>query len=133
MSIRVIPALAAVLSLAAAGQAFAQPYGDDDLVVRAPYAGSDGREVHFKRVAFADLDLSSPAGGYTLLGRIRAAARDVCTPEPSRNLADNADYEDCFEGAVSRAVYDVDAPSLSDAYGARQYARGYNYSRDDGY
>jgi UrcA family protein len=129
MSVRSILALAAGLTLAAAGQVYAQPLEDDDLVVTAPYYAPGDHEIRSQRVLIADLDLSTPAGAYTLLGRIKTAARNVCSPEPSRlsELANVADYEGCMDGAISRAVYDVDAPTLSDAYdyGVRRYARNY--------
>ncbi len=138
MSVRSILALAAGLGLLAGGQAFAQSYNDSDVVVTAPYYAPGDREVHSKAVFTGDLDLSTAAGADTLIGRIRQAARDVCAPAPTHlgELANNADYENCFNGAVERAVYDVDEPTVREAYDyrVRQYARGYNSRRyDDGY
>lgn len=140
MSVRSILALAAGLGLVGFGQAYAQPVEDNDVVVSArPYYGPGDRELRSKVVFMGDLDLSTSAGADTLVGRIRQAARDVCSPEPSHlgELANVRDYDDCFTGAVERAVYDVDSPTVREAYDYRfrQYARGYNSRRysDDGY
>jgi UrcA family protein len=140
MSNRLIPVLAAAIGLAGAGASLAQPgpYGSaygpspaDEVVVAPPYL-PPGAELRREAVSFADLDLGTRAGAYTLLMRIRGAARRVCSPEPSTpaDLRDSADYHGCFDEAMGRAVADVDAPALSDlygygGYGGARYARGY--------
>ena len=133
MSIRLLPALAMAVGLAGAGLAYAQPGAPsypasaDEVVVSPPYL-PPGAEIRREPVSFADLDLGTREGAYTLMGRINAAARRVCDPEPSApaDLRDQSDYRGCFEDAVGRAVTDVDAPTLNDLYryGAR-YARAY--------
>ena len=133
MSIRLISILAMAAGLACSGLAVAQPDGPgdsasaDEVVVSPPYV-PPGAELRREPVSFADLDLGTREGAYTLIGRIRAAARRVCDPEPTTppDLRDSADYHGCFEEAVARAVTDVDAPTLNDLYryGVR-YARAY--------
>ena len=141
MSLHSVPVLLAALCLAAAGQAYAQPddrYAGDEIVVTPQYA-PPGAEVRREWVRFADLDLGTRAGAATLLGRISAAAKQVCSPEPvgPGQLADTADYRDCYGDAVARAVDTLDEPTLNDVYryGAPRYARAYSYSRsnDSGY
>ena len=136
---RLIPILAATASLAGAGFAHAQagygapgePYSNDEVVVTPPYA-PPGAELRRETVSFEDLDLSTRAGADTLMGRIRSAAQRVCSPDATYpdQLSDVADHDRCMDRAIDRAVADVDAPSLDDAYHAR-YARAYSYRRDD--
>ncbi len=123
MLLRSVTLLAAAVSLATATHANAQPYGQsydqpssvDELVVTGH--ARPGVEVHARRVAFYDLDISGYAGARTLLGRIRSAAEQVCSPEASpRELADNADYRGCLQDAVRDAVNDLDEPSVNDLY-----------------
>jgi UrcA family protein len=126
MIAKVLPILAAAVSLAALSPAHAQSDYDDahapsvgEVVVvppSGPYGG--GREIKSQAVYFDDLDLNSPGGGYTLLMRIRSAARQVCQPAALMHgdLTDTADYQSCVRRAVSRAVRRVDAPSVQDAY-----------------
>ncbi len=129
MTIRTLPILLATLSLTAAGAASAQPaYSEDnDVVVTAPYA-PPGAEIRSTTVAFEDLDLSTHAGAYTLLNRIKGAARQVCSPEATfpGDLDDNADYQSCMRGAITRAVQDVDEPALQDVFYQTRYG-SYSY------
>ena len=122
MTIRRIPILLAAASLAVAGYAAAQPYDsygpNDDVVVTGP-APSGDREIKSEVVSYADLDIDAPAGVHTLLRRIRGAAQQVCSPEPiALELRDNADYRDCKDEAMDRAVDQLDAPLVSDTYHA---------------
>jgi UrcA family protein len=133
MSIRIIPALVAALSLGATGVALAQPGepSEPDEVVVAPFYAPPGAEVRFETVSFADLDLGTRAGAYTLMGRINAAAKRVCSPDATakKDLRDAADYDACMGQAVDRAVEEVSAPALTDLYrygGGYRIARGYN-------
>jgi UrcA family protein len=140
MSNRLIPILAAAASLAVgAGVTFAQPgnaalsepLAIDDVVVTPPGAPPGGEERR-EPVAFADLDLNTTAGAYTLMGRIKAAAQRVCSPDATNpdELGDTADHDSCMFEAVDRAVAVVDAPSLDDVYRhGREYARAYSYRR----
>ncbi len=120
MTMRALPLLLAALTLTAGGTAAAQPYGEpnsvDEVVVEG-FTAAD-REVKSEAVSYADLDLDGQAGVYTLLRRIERAARDVCSPEPSRliELRDNADFQDCMAEARDQAVADIDAPLVQDIY-----------------
>ncbi len=126
MTFKTLPILAAAASLAAIAPAHAQTYQGipndtpstvGEVVIVAPYETRGGREVRSTPVFYGDLDLDSPDGGYTLLTRIRGAARDVCRPASDiRNLADTSDYQRCIRRAVGRAVAQVGAPSVQDAY-----------------
>ena len=116
MILKTLPILAAAASLAAFTSVHAQAYyGDEsstvgEVVVTAPFEDGQGREVRSTPVDFADLDLNSREGGYTLLARIRGAARVVCTPVSDiRNFADTKDYQRCVRRAVNNAVNDVGA------------------------
>ncbi len=144
MIVRTLPILAAVASLAAVGAAHAQTYqgdsayqgdagyqgggsyqGDsyspapraDDVIVTAPRTYGN-REIKSTPVYFNDLDLTSPAGGYTLLTRIRSAATQVCSPVANMrgDLSDTADFQRCVRRAVTHAVNEVGAPTVQDAY-----------------
>lgn len=135
MSIRLIPILAAAASLAGAGLVHAQgyagpsePLANDEVVVSPPYA-PPGAELRREPVSYEDLDLSTHAGANTLMGRINAAARRVCSPDVTYpdQLADVSDHDRCISQAVDRAVADVDAPSLSDVYRYRYERRGDGY------
>jgi UrcA family protein len=80
-------------------------------------AADQTTEVATRRVSYADLDLSHQAGAAALYSRIRFAARQVCEPtygnwtfkvlEPTHR---------CIETAVTRAVADVNAPTLTGYY-----------------
>ena len=123
MSYRFAALLAGALGLAAAaGPAVAQPTVGEVVVRATPLPGV---EVRSKVVPVADLDLTRSEGIGTALGRIRGAAREVCTPLPSHpaNLADVADYDRCMTQAMDGGVAQVHNAMLEDLY-ARVYARG---------
>jgi UrcA family protein len=126
MILKTLPILAAAASLAAIAPANAQTYqgipNDNpsvvgEVVIVAPFETRSGREIKSTPVFYGDLDLDSPDGGYTLLTRIRGAARDVCRPASDiHNLSDTSDYQRCIHRAVDHAVSEVGAPSVQDAY-----------------
>jgi UrcA family protein len=66
-------------------------------------------------VRFDDLDLTRAAGAAVLLGRIQAAAREVCEPLQPQWMVSRQ----CMDQALARAVADVNAPMLTDYYVAR--------------
>jgi UrcA family protein len=76
------------------------------LTVRAPPI-SDA-EIKSEAIKVSDLDLSSEAGAETLIGRIRGAAKHVCSPRPTHkaNFKDVSDYDKCMSEAMERAVAD---------------------------
>ena len=126
MILRTLPILAAAAGLAAFTPVHAQSYGDQsssvgEVVVTAPFEDGHGRAIRSTPVEFADLDLNSAEGGYTLLARINGAARQVCTPASDiRDFKDTSDYQRCVRRAVNHAVNEVGAPTVQDAY----YDRG---------
>lgn len=106
----VIVSLAA-LALGGVGSVKAQ--GAAEVVITGTKAPA-GSETRSKTVSYADLDLSKSAGLGTLLDRIRAAASDVCSPEPqSTSAKDAADFRSCVKRAVNSAVRKVDNPALT--------------------
>jgi UrcA family protein len=92
---------------------FAQPLGG--IVVRGnPPAGT---EIKSQAVSFADLNVNSRDGARILFLRIRAAAEEVCSPQPTEihNLPDYNDYQDfakCEYDGISLAVADVHSRAL---------------------
>lgn len=102
----------AVLALGAFGPINAQ--GVTEVVVTGSNAPAAGSQVRSKTVSYSDLDLSKSAGLTSLLGRIRGAASDVCSPgAQTSNLKDSADYNKCVSNAVNRAVAKVNNPGLT--------------------
>jgi UrcA family protein len=68
-------------------------------------------------VRYHDLDLSTAAGADRLLHRIEAGARQVCgDPAGTKDLAEWMSIRRCSSQAVTRAVEDVKAQRLTEAY-----------------
>ena len=68
------------------------------LTVTAPAHAAEAA----KRVAYTDLDLSSPAGVETFNRRVRAAAKTVCGDAPAyRSLAENLRIARCVDGTIA--------------------------------
>jgi UrcA family protein len=88
------------------------------VVVTAPSPLPSGAELRSKIVKISDLDLGRPEGRETLLGRIRSAAFEVCTPRASHpaNFKDVDDYNRCIGEAMDRAIARVDSPELALVY-----------------
>ena len=69
-------------------------------------------------VRFSDLNLTHEEGARLLLGRLRHAARMVCSPAAdARDLKRISLYESCLKESMDRAVADVHAPLVSALYG----------------
>jgi UrcA family protein len=66
-----------------------------------------------RRVSFADLDISKPAGAKVLYGRIVRAAKEVCQYEPTGPLGLSQWTRGCVDHAIDKAVKDVGSPALS--------------------
>ncbi len=116
MSIRSIVIAGAALGLVVTGGVALAQDDSSDIVVTGRALSGD-RQINSEVVRFEDLDISNYSGARTLLSRIDSAAKTVCAPQAEAvNLGDNADYRDCMYDAVSRAVSDVDAPTLTDLY-----------------
>jgi UrcA family protein len=66
------------------------------------------------KVNYADLDLASPAGATALYGRLKLAARKVCSPAPDpRELHRYGIWDNCYQTAISNAVATVASPRLT--------------------
>jgi UrcA family protein len=74
-------------------------------------AADDG--LPSKRVSYADLDISKPAGAKVLYGRIKTAARHVCALNGYNDLSSMQWVNQCTDRAIDRAVKDVGSPALS--------------------
>ena len=96
-------AIALAMGLLPAAHASAQS-AVAPLTVRAPPI-SDA-EIKSEAIKVSDLDLKSMAGAETLIGRIRGAAKHVCSPRPTHkaNFKDVSDYDKCMSDAIERAV-----------------------------
>jgi UrcA family protein len=66
-----------------------------------------------RRVSYADLDISKPAGAKVLYGRIVRAAKDVCHYSPTGPLGLSQSSRSCVDHAIDNAVRDVGSPALS--------------------
>ena len=66
-----------------------------------------------KRVSYADLDISKPAGAKVLYGRIVRAANEVCSYTGFSTLGTNQKISACVNHAIDKAVKDVGSPELS--------------------
>ena len=97
------------------------------VIFSAPYAAradpvttlTNDPNVVSERVSFWDLDQHSTAGAKQALHRIRAAAEDLCGPEPSHGpLELSAEYRHCMAKSVNRAVADLHNPLVAALNGA---------------
>jgi UrcA family protein len=66
-----------------------------------------------KRVSYADLDISKPAGAKVLYKRIVRAANEVCQISGYDSFAAAQMVNRCIDRAVDNAVKDVNSPALS--------------------
>jgi UrcA family protein len=69
------------------------------------------------KVHYADLDLTTRAGAEALYWRLKWAAQDLCAD--ASGLQSLAVVKQCVEGAVGRAVAEVNSPLLMGYYTAR--------------
>lgn len=86
----------------------------------APMAAVDAPGI---RIAYSDLNLSTPAGVATLYQRIRGAAKQYC--EPERLLTGtrvSTTYDHCVEEAVATTVRKLNNPGLSALHASRSAA-----------
>jgi UrcA family protein len=80
------------------------------LQMRAQAAGD---ALPSKKVSYADLDISKPAGAKVLYGRIEAAAHQVCALSGYKDLGVMQRVNGCVDRAINNAVKQVDSPALS--------------------
>jgi UrcA family protein len=66
-----------------------------------------------RRVSYADLDITKPAGAKVLYGRIVRAAKEVCHFSGFESLGMANLVTRCIDHAVDNAVKDVGSPVLS--------------------
>ena len=66
-----------------------------------------------RKVSYADLDISKPAGAKVLYSRIVAAARQVCSVNGYKELATIQRANKCTDLTIDKAVKDVGSPALS--------------------
>lgn len=69
-----------------------------------PDAGAPAPSV---TVRYGDLDLTRDEGVKTLYLRLRAAAREVCSDDGTREIARRVAARHCYEDALDRAVAGV--------------------------
>jgi UrcA family protein len=66
-----------------------------------------------RKVSYADLDISKPAGAQVLYSRIVSAAKQVCALSGYKDLGAMQRVNGCVNRAINNAVKDVDSPALS--------------------
>jgi UrcA family protein len=69
-----------------------------------------------RRVSYADLDISKPAGAKVLYRRIAAAAEQVCGNEGRRDLETMTRNRACIDQAIATAVTRVNSAALSEEH-----------------
>jgi UrcA family protein len=77
-------------------------------------AAAAADEVATKRVRFADLDISQPAGAKVLYQRIQAAAQQVCQIPYRGDLTAITVERRCIDKAIDDAVRTVNAAALTE-------------------
>ena len=73
-------------------------------------------ETRQKKVSYADLNLQTESGQKAIIGRIKAAGRQVCSPQPNRRTKEQQDYANCYDGAVNGALADLGNSDVSAMY-----------------
>jgi len=84
--------------------------------------GADPTDADRRHVVvhFSDLNPTSIEGATTLYRRLQSAAEDVCTQGHTRDLATVSLVKACVSGAISAAVADINQPSLTTYFRAKQ-------------
>jgi UrcA family protein len=78
-------------------------------------AGEPDNYVTHKVVSYRDLNLNTAEGVAALYRRINYAAHDVCA-DPNRADLSSFKLRPCIDGAVSRAIAQVNSPMLTSLY-----------------
>jgi UrcA family protein len=73
----------------------------------------DTGEVLTKKVTYGDLNLDNELGAKALYNRIRYAAKEVCAPFESKELARRVVWQTCVGHAVTSAVEQVNRPMVT--------------------
>jgi len=87
----------------------------------ATAATPDG-EVLKQVVGYSDLNLDRVEGITALYRRVSHAAEQVCAPLQSRELARMSAWKGCINGAISRAVNQINVPALTAYANTRGHA-----------
>jgi UrcA family protein len=66
-----------------------------------------------KKVTYGDLNLDSEQGAKALYNRLRSAAKEVCAPFESIELARRIVWQTCVDHAVTSAVEQVNRPMVT--------------------
>lgn len=69
-----------------------------------------------RKVNYADLDLTHPAGAETLYRRLISAAHIVCKPLEGPGLESDSRFKACVGQSLATAVTDVNSPLLTSYY-----------------
>ena len=69
----------------------------------------DGEPLR-KVVSYAELNLNSEAGSRVLYGRLRMAATQVCAPFKGGTLKQIAQWRECVDKTIARAVRQSTSP-----------------------
>lgn len=96
--------------------------GMTSLVVDIASAKEDDGRVSLV-VNYSDLDLSQSTDAQRLYGRLKYASKQVCWSYESRNMRMQRLQEECFEGALNRAVERVNEPKLTALHAAEPRIR----------
>lgn len=112
------PLFAIAVSLAAAASPALAQSTLPDVIVREPMPLQAGHEMKTEDVKFADLNLNSAAGADSLVRRLKAASKRVCSPAPSHagEIQNHADYKACLNGPVDGAVAAIGNPQVQQAW-----------------
>jgi UrcA family protein len=78
--------------------------------------GSHAAEPPSIKVAYAGLDVSQPMGAQLLYRRLQQAAQDVCGQLDPIDVSAYVRWQSCYDGALQRAVLQVNAPELLAVY-----------------
>ena len=91
------------------------------LLAGAAQAATSGETA--VKVAYGDLNLTTPAGNEVLYRRIVAAAREVCAVDTVdiRDLSARASVQSCETQAIANAVHQVHSSTLATIYSARAH------------
>jgi UrcA family protein len=88
--------------------------GDLSVITTGRALSSADASVVTKVVSFADLNLNSEPGAKTLHGRLRNASNKVCAGlEAQRPIQQAYKWRSCVDGALARAVEQIDSPTLT--------------------
>jgi UrcA family protein len=69
-------------------------------------------------VDYQDLDLTREQDVQRLYSRLRGAARGVCSSVDGRTRFERAQYRECYDQALTRAVNEVNVTQLSKLHGS---------------